>query len=66
MCIPKPKVPKVEPIPDRRASVLPDQGNPAARYGDRAARRLSSAAAIYTNQMAIGQPNTASPSVLGA
>ena len=66
MCIPKPKVPKVEPIPDRRASVLPDQGNPAARYSDRANRRLSSAAAIYTNQMSIGQPRTASPSVLGA
>ena len=58
MCIAKPKIPKPEPIPDRRASVLPDGGNPAMRSADRSKRRLTSAAAIYSNQMTLGSPTT--------
>jgi hypothetical protein len=58
LCISKPKAPKVEPIPDRRASVLPDGGNPALRAADRSKRRLTSAAAIFTNQATLGAPMT--------
>ncbi len=59
MCIPgKPKAPKLEPIPDRRAAVLPDGGNPALRQQDRSKRRLTSAAAIMTNQSTLGAPMT--------
>ena len=59
MCIPKPpKIPAPTPIPDRRASVLPDGGNPALRSMDRSKRRLTSAAAIFTNQATLGAPST--------
>ncbi len=51
-------MPKVAPIPDRRASVLPDGGNPALRSMDRSKRRLTSAAAIYSNQATLGAPST--------
>lgn len=66
MCVPKPKAPKIEPIPDRRPSVLPNMGDPAIRANDRSKRRLTSAAAIFTNQATLGAPSTASTSVLGA
>ena len=66
MCISKPKAPKLEPIPDRRASVLPDGGDPALRAADRSKRRLTSSAAIVANQLTLGQPQTTLPSVLGA
>lgn len=59
-------MPKVEPIPDRRASVLPDGGDPARRYADRNKRRLTSSAMIYSNQLSLGAPATTMPSVLGA
>lgn len=66
MCVPKPKAPKVEPIPDRRASVLPDGGDPSMRPDARRRNRVSSAAAmIFTQQGKLGMPNTARPS-LGA
>lgn len=59
-------MPKVEPIPDRRAAVLPNGGDPAIRALDRSKRRLTSSAAIFSNQMTLGAPATASTSVLGA
>lgn len=65
MCIAKPKVPKVAPIPDRRASVLPDNGDPALRANDRSKRRLTSAAAIYSNQATLGMPMVSGAGVLG-
>ncbi len=66
MCISTPKVPKVEPIPDRRASVLPDGGDPSLRPDARKRNRVSSAAAmIFTNQGTLGAPSVAR-STLGA
>lgn len=65
MCISKPKMPKIEPIPDRRPSVLPDGGNPALRASDRSKRRLTSAAAIFSNQMTLGAPQVTGAGVLG-
>lgn len=65
MCIAKPKVPKVTPIPDRRASVLPDGGDPAMRANDRSKRRLTSAAAIYSNQTTLGTPMVTGNGTLG-
>ncbi len=66
MCVSKPKAPKVQPIPDRRASVLPDGGDPAMRPDARRRNRVSSAAAmIFTRQGSLGAPTIASPSPLG-
>ena len=62
MCAGKPKTPKVEPIPDRRASVLPDGGDPAMRQLNRNRRRLMPSAMIFTNQGTLGAPSIASPS----
>ena len=59
MCVPKPpKIPAPTPIPDRRASVLPNGGDPAIRAMDRSKRRLTSASAIFSNQTTLGQPAT--------
>ena len=58
MCIGKPKVPKVEPIPDRRASVLPDQGDPSVRAAMRNRRKMMPSAMIFTNQGTLGVPST--------
>lgn len=66
MCVSKPRAPKVEPIPDRRAAVLPDGGDPSLRPDARKRNRVSSAAAmIFTNQGSLGAPAVARPS-LGA
>ena len=62
MCIGKPKVPKVEPIPDRRAAVTPDGGDPSVRAAFRNRRKMMPSAMIFTNQGTLGVPNTtASP-----
>lgn len=58
MCVSAPKIPDPAPIPDRRASVLPNGGDPAIRAMDRSKRRLTSAAAIFTNQATLGAPTT--------
>lgn len=58
MCVPKaPKAPKLQPIPDRRASVLPDGGDPSRRLSDRAQRRLAVSSMIFTNQGTLGAPS---------
>ena len=62
MCAGKPKTPKVEPIPDRRASVLPDAGDPSVRMTNRNRRRLMPSAMIFTKQGTLGAPSVASPS----
>ena len=62
MCISAPKAPKVEPIPDRRASVLPDGGDPSARLSDRNKRRLMPSSMIFTNQGTLGAPSVTMPS----
>lgn len=54
----KPKTPKVPEIPDRRASVLPDGGDPSVRLTNRNRRRLMPSAMIFTNQGTLGVPNT--------
>jgi len=59
MCIPKPKTPKLTPIPDRKASVLPDQGDPSVRL---AKKRGLNSAMIFTKQGMLGAPSIASPS----
>ncbi len=66
MCVSKPRIPKPVPIPDRRAAVLPDGGNPALRSADRSKRRLTSAASIYANQATLGMPSVTGAGVLGA
>ena len=58
MCVSKPRMPEVTPIPDRRASVLPNGGDPAIRANDRSKRRLTSASAIFSNQQTLGAPVT--------
>lgn len=65
MCVSKPKAPKVEPIPDRRASVLPDGGDPAMRALNRNRRRLMPSSMIFTKQGTLGAPSVASPSTGG-
>lgn len=60
MCAPK--APKVTPIPDRRASVLPDGGDPTARLARRNSGRLMPSAMIFTNQGLLGAPSLAAPS----
>lgn len=65
MCISKPKIPPPVPIPDRRASVLPDGGQPEIRAMDRSKRRLTSAAAIYSNQSTLGMPSVTGGGMLG-
>lgn len=66
MCVSKPKVPKIEPIPDRRASVLPDGGDPTLRQSARKRDRTSAMQAmIFTNQGTLGAPSVAKTSTLG-
>lgn len=61
MCSP-PKAPKPEPIPDRRASVLPDGGDPSVRLSNRNRRRMMPSAMIFSNQGTLGAPSVAAPS----
>lgn len=56
-----PKVPKVEKIPDRQASRMPDMGDPAVRMADRNKRRLTTAAMTFTNQGTLGAPSVSGP-----
>ncbi len=65
MCVSKPKAPKVEPIPDRRASVLPDGGDPSVRAMNRNRRRLTPSSMIFSNQGTLGAPSIAAPSTGG-
>lgn len=65
MCAGKPKAPKVEPIPDRRASVLPDGGDPSVRQTNRNRKRLMPSSMIFTNQGTLGAPSIASPGTGG-
>lgn len=65
MCVGKPKVPAMPVIPDRRAAILPDGGDPTVAMGARNRRRLSPAMMILTNQSTLGTPSTASPSTGG-
>lgn len=65
MCVSKPKAPKVTPIPDRRASVLPDAGDPSVAATQRNKRRLSPSAMIFTKQGTLGAPSIGSPSTGG-
>ena len=65
MCASKPKAPDVPEIPDRRASVLPDGGDPAIRAMNRNRRRLMPSSMIFTNQGTLGAPSLASPSTGG-
>ncbi len=62
MCVSKPKAPKVTPVPDRMASVLPDRGDPSVAIAARNRRKLTPAAMIFSNQGTLGAPSIASPS----
>lgn len=66
MCVGKPKVPKVEPIPDRRAGVVPDQGDPGVRAAFRNRRRMMPSAMIFTNQGTLGMPSVTASAAQGA
>jgi hypothetical protein len=62
MCAPKPpKAPKVQPIPDRRASVLPNGGDPSIRASRRNRRATMPSAMIFTNQGTLGAPSITGP-----
>lgn len=61
MCVSKPKAPKVQPIPDRMAAVLPDRGDPGVRAANRRRRRLSPAAMIFSKWGILGAPKTGAP-----
>jgi hypothetical protein len=65
MCVGKPKAPKVQPIPDRVAARLPDQGDPGVRATSRTKRKLMPAAMIFTNQGTLGAPSVTSPGAAG-
>lgn len=58
MCPPKIKTPKVQAIPDRRPSVLPDGGDPSVRMSNRNRRRMMPSAMIFSNQGSLGAPGT--------
>ncbi len=61
MCVSKPKAPKVKPIPDRRASVLPDQGDPGIALARRKRSTMGRSAMIFTKQGILGAPSVAAP-----
>ena len=62
MCVPgMPKTPKVEPIPERQAARLPDNGDPAVRAGSRR-RGLLTKAMILPK---LGLPQVGTTSTLG-
>jgi hypothetical protein len=65
MCTGKPKTPEVQPIPDRRPSVLPDGGDPSVRLAHRNRRRLMASSMIFTNQGTLGAPSVTAPSMGG-
>lgn len=58
MCVGAPKVPKVEPVPDRRASVLPDGGDPSIALSLRKRHALMPSLMMFTNQSTLGSPTT--------
>lgn len=59
MCFMKtPKMP--DPVPERQAAKMPDNGDPTIRNSDRAKRRLAFASSIFTG------PTLGAPSVSGA
>ncbi len=62
MCAPK--APKIEPIPDRQAARLPDQGDPAVRESARR-KRFATRAMTVMAQSTLGAPSVASTSTLG-
>lgn len=65
MCVPgAPKPPKVEPIPDRQAARLPDQGDPLVRENARR-RRFATRALTVRAQSTLGAPTIASTSTMG-
>ena len=59
------KITRVEPIPDRRASVLPDGGDPTVRLSDKNKRRLMAASSVFTNQGTLGIPSVTAPTTTG-
>lgn len=62
MCIGAPKVPKPEPIPDRRAAVLPDGGDPRVMLEARRRKALTPSLMIFSNQGTLGAPSVGSAS----
>ncbi len=62
MCLPKPpKAPNVQAIPDRRASILPDGGDPSVRINRRNKRGMMPSSMIFTNQGTLGAPSVSGP-----
>lgn len=65
MCAPR--APKVEPIPQRQAARLPDNGDPLVRESERARRRLSARMMIFGGAGGkLGAPSVSGPASLGA
>ncbi len=65
MCVSKPKAPKLTPIPDRKASVLPDQGDPGIALARKRKTGMGPSAMILTKQGVLGAPSIASPNAGG-
>jgi len=61
MCAPTPKAPKVEKVPERAASVLPNGGDPSIRAGDRNRRRGLWSPAALAQAATLGSPSTSAP-----
>lgn len=59
MCTPRP--PKVQPIPDRQAARLPDNGDPLVRAGARKRKLVTQAMGLPN----FGLPSVATTSTLG-
>jgi len=59
MCAPKP--PKVEAVPERAASVLPNGGDPSIRAGDRNKRRGMWSSSVLAQAATLGSPSTSAP-----
>lgn len=53
-----PKAP--DPVPERQAAKMPDNGDPSIRQGDRSKRRLAMASSIFTG------PTLGAPTVSGS
>jgi hypothetical protein len=59
-----PKTPKVEKIPERQPSRLPDNGDPAVREGLKRKRNAMSSM-IFTRQAGLGAPSVSGLGVTG-
>ena len=60
MCAP-PKAPKVEKVPVRAQSALPNNGDPSIRQAERAKRRTGFSTDMIAKAAVLGTPVTSNP-----